>query len=502
MVRTMLGRRLIRGIGWMTIGRVAGSAIGLISTLIIAALLIPEDFGLFALSASFVAVFTSAIDFQTSLVLIQMKDPKKQHFDTVFTLNLLRGLVLFLLIAVCAWPLAKLLGDDRLTLLLLGHGLQPLIMGIRNPYFERYAKDVSFVPSTILDLIVKLVTFVVSIGVVIIYPNYWALLCGVLAAAVASSVCTFVMSKERPGWSLASFDSVFSFSMWLGLSALARAVMAQSDRFILAIGFSVVTLGYYAMAIRIIDQIVQALQQPINWALYSGFSKFNDDHKRLQEKYKLAHAAMGALLVPACMGLMLVSDPLIRVFFGAKWEESILYCQVTALVGLIIALPGPSWPLVMSLAETKLLFWRTVITLGIRLGAQLIGIVAYGIPGFLIGTVIAVSINYVIAMQIVKQLISISFVQQMLTVWRPVAASATMIPTVLLTAIFLDGLVPKWFSLALQVAAGGAAYGSASLAFWALSGYPDGPERMVKTQCQAVLRKFKALPVFKRLTQS
>ncbi|MEL6830684.1 MAG: oligosaccharide flippase family protein, partial [Pseudomonadota bacterium] len=179
----MLGDRLIRGVAWMTIGRVLGNAIGLVSTLIIAALLIPEHFGLFALATTFVTVFSAAIDFQTSLVLIQMKDPKKQDFDTVFTLNILRGCLLFFVIAAAAWPLAVVLDDQRLFPLLLAHALQPLIMGIRNPYFEKYAKEVSFVPSTVLDLIVKVATFTGTDGVAWIYPPSWALLCGVLAAA-------------------------------------------------------------------------------------------------------------------------------------------------------------------------------------------------------------------------------------------------------------------------------------------------------------------------------
>ncbi|MEL6830121.1 MAG: oligosaccharide flippase family protein, partial [Pseudomonadota bacterium] len=357
-------------------------------------------------------------------------------------------------------------------------------------------------PSTVLDLIVKVATFTGTVGVALIYPTYWALLCGVLAAAIASSAFTFIMAKERPGWSLASFKTVFSFSAWLGLAALARAVMSQSDRLILGIGFSIVMLGYYMMAVRIIDQIIQALQQPINWALYSGFSKVKDDPERLQRNYKRAHAAMAALLVPASMGLLLVAEPFVLTFLGEKWQMSILFCQVTALIALIMALPGPSWPLAMSLAETRLLFWRTVVTLGIRLAAQLIGIITYGIPGFLVGCVVAVAINNVIAMQVVKHLINATYVSQLLNVWRPVAASMLMIPAVLLTAASLDGHVQGWLSLGAQVAAGLAAYGLTTLVFWTISGFPEGPERMVIKQAELILRKLRILPELDRPTES
>ena len=349
----MVGKKLARGISLMMVGQLTGNVIGLTSTLVMAALLIPEDFGVFALATSFVTVISAMFDLQTSSVLIQMPDPKKQDFDTVFTLNLLRGLILCLGVCALAWPIAASIGDERLFPLLLLLSLQPLLLALRNPYFERFAKDMSFAPTTFVDLIAKVLSFVGSVGYAIIYPSYWALACGVLLSATAGTIATFVVSRELPGLSLASFRKIFSFSIWLGFSGLMNQLRSVSDRIILGIGMNAVTLGFYALALQIVVQIMTSMMKPFNWAMFSGFSQFNQEKQRLRDAYRKSHAAMGAIMLPSAAGLFLISEPLILTFFGTKWENSILFIQFGAAAYFVTGIAGPFWALGMALGETQ-----------------------------------------------------------------------------------------------------------------------------------------------------
>ena len=95
----MLARQVVNGVSLLLGGRIFANALGFVSTIVVARLLVPADFGLVALATSLLAIVSSLVELPTGTALIQLKDLNDNDFDTAWTLGILKGL------AVCSMML-------------------------------------------------------------------------------------------------------------------------------------------------------------------------------------------------------------------------------------------------------------------------------------------------------------------------------------------------------------------------------------------------------------
>lgn len=111
---TGLRHKIATGATWMILQRLAVRFIGLISTIILARLLLPEDFGLIALAMTLLAVLETLLELGFDLALIQRQTSDRSQYDTAWTLSIARGVLTALLFVAAAYPLAALYDDPRL----------------------------------------------------------------------------------------------------------------------------------------------------------------------------------------------------------------------------------------------------------------------------------------------------------------------------------------------------------------------------------------------------
>jgi len=108
---TQTRRRMARGAVWTILFRLTDRSIGLLSTLLLARLLIPADFGLIAMAMSIVAALEIASSFSFDLALIQNADAQRKHYDTAWTFTVLFGLVNASIMLVIAGPVASFMAS-------------------------------------------------------------------------------------------------------------------------------------------------------------------------------------------------------------------------------------------------------------------------------------------------------------------------------------------------------------------------------------------------------
>ncbi|MCB2010349.1 MAG: oligosaccharide flippase family protein, partial [Geminicoccaceae bacterium] len=114
---TTLGRRMAAGAIWLVGLRLALRGLGLLSTLILARLLVPEDFGLVALAATSAAFLETAADFNFDLAIIRQNDSTRADYDTAWTLNLAKALLTAVALYTGAGWLAGFFEEPRLEAL-------------------------------------------------------------------------------------------------------------------------------------------------------------------------------------------------------------------------------------------------------------------------------------------------------------------------------------------------------------------------------------------------
>ena len=200
--------------------RMADRALGLVSLLILARLLIPADFGLVAMAMSIVAMLELMSAFGFDVVLIQRQQETRDDFDTAWTFNLIFRLVTGVGLALLASSSATFYEEPRLEPMLYWLALAVAIPGFANIGTVTFRKSFQFHKEFTFRFGRNLISFVITVPLAFWLRNYWALVLGILAANTALVILSYVLHPYRPRLSLASARSLFDFSKWLILQNL------------------------------------------------------------------------------------------------------------------------------------------------------------------------------------------------------------------------------------------------------------------------------------------
>ena len=152
------------GIGWMVLARLLDRGIGVVSTLILARLLVPSDFGLVSMATALAAVLELFGAFSFDLALIQNKNAGRRQYDTVWTFNVLFGAACGMVFAALAIPAAHYYREPRLEMVIYVLAATYVFAGFSNVGVVNFRRDLQFRTELKFMLSRRLVTFVVTVG--------------------------------------------------------------------------------------------------------------------------------------------------------------------------------------------------------------------------------------------------------------------------------------------------------------------------------------------------
>ena len=149
----------------MVLFRLFDRSIGIVSTALLARLLIPADFGLVAMAMSIIALIELATAFSFEIALIQKQDPQREHFDTAWTLNVLVALGGAAVTAAAAFPAAAFYGDPRLGPVMLAIGAAWLMQGFENVGVVNFRREMNFAAEFRLMASKRVVSFACTVEI-------------------------------------------------------------------------------------------------------------------------------------------------------------------------------------------------------------------------------------------------------------------------------------------------------------------------------------------------
>ncbi|MEM0984893.1 MAG: lipopolysaccharide biosynthesis protein [Pseudomonadota bacterium] len=482
-----------KGATWLLAGRFLSQAIGFVSMMFAARFLTPEDVGLAFIAITVMTLVGAILEFPTAAALIHFDEPSRDDYDTAWTLGILRGLVVSGMLIALAWPIAQFYGDDRLFPLMLLVASYPLILGCRNAYMEEFARALSFSPEAFSEIAVKLTSAITIIAVAYATRSYWAIPLGLVASGLAGVLVSFILKPKFPRLTLVSFDRIFGYSLWLGLSHIFRHLTWQADGlFVGTLGQK--AMGFYAYGTQLSQRVSTLLTAPINRSLFSAFSSIQKDSDRLKRAFLLSMSFTFALMLPLGLGMSVLAEPIVRVMFGEVWLEAAI---VLALSGPVIGfnnLNMPAAALAMSLGHTRLLFWRNFITFLLRITPLLWAMHFFGLEGILWSRLGTALLSVAISFWIVRKMVDISLLEQSAALIRSLVSGAIMCSVVYLVR---DGLILTHGSIILQFASiclvsgiGAFVYFSVHGALWLAQGRPLGPETKIIDAADKIAAKF------------
>ena len=489
-------KRIATGAGWLYAYRWGERLLDLVSIVVLARLLSPEDFGLVAIAASIVAIVEGLSDFDVNKALIRIRgdalagdpagpvagqsDTDRSLYDTAWTLSALRGL----LSALLMMAIAALLTDSRIAAVLFALAWSPLLKGLSNPRFVTFERDLVYSRLAWLTLGARSVAFAVTLGIAVIYQSYWALVVGILAGALMSTLLSYALRPYRPRVSLTRFSEILAFSGWMSLTTLVTTLSMETDKIIVGRLLGVADAGLYFMTQRIGVLPTRELISPLQRILFPSFSEIAEDRERLRRVVIESINVLGSLSLPAGCGFALVANDFVPLALGEQWLQAVpLLMILTPFLGLRGTL-SMALPCVMALGETRLLFRVSAVYALVHVPVFIAGTALFGLLGAIGSIVLAGMFYSYLNAWLLRRALDVSPGEIMQQLRRPFAAAATMVAVVLalgtIPPLGLFSAPGCWIALATKIALGGTVYCAAQYAIWRFDGRPPGIEQRLR----------------------
>ncbi|MBD8490089.1 lipopolysaccharide biosynthesis protein [Echinicola sp. CAU 1574] len=390
----MDSKKIISGIKWTSIQFVLDTGFKFTIKLILAKLLIPEEFGLIGMCSIFIAVATAASEMGMTSALIQKKDNNlaEKMYPTAFWTGLLWGAVLFIFMSFIVAPFASdFFEEEKLNYLVpflsIGIILRPLsivhvVILTRQMNFKVIARTTNF--ATLVSGIIAIILGYYGSGV-------WALVVNNILVPLLTIPLLFKATKWLPTktWHKEHFKEIFSFGAYSSSTGMFSTLTYNIDNMLIGKMLGAGYLGSYTLAFSLTEQLRQMVSSVMNKVMYPVYGKNQDNTEKLKHYFLTVVNLNCIILFPVFMFLIIFSSDIV-LFFGPEWKNANLPLKILSLA-MIIHLTVNSFTSILRgmgkpKLEMKIILGLTIIVLipGLIIGIKLFG---------LLGAALAVLIN-------------------------------------------------------------------------------------------------------------
>lgn len=304
-----------------TIVTIVLGVVEIVSFSIMSRLLTQEDFGYYAAITAITTIFASFSETGIGSAIVQQKELTKRYVNNAFSISLLFGSFISLLLLVLAGPLSRSVADESMKGALMLISVTLLLNGLTSVNISLMQRKLQFLRIGIIKLIALVFTTIVAVWLAYLGFGYYA----ILAKAVLWSIVMYILSlyfcRTRFGFALdkQTFKSIFSFSGWLMASVVFRNIAHQIDRLLMPRLLSVSALGSYNRPKDFVSQISDKISGIFDVTLFPILSGIQDNMDALKSSFRRSMYVMNMFALLLSMAFMFNSDLLIRIFFGEQW---------------------------------------------------------------------------------------------------------------------------------------------------------------------------------------
>jgi lipopolysaccharide exporter len=478
-------REMVTGVIWMVGARWVLRCIGLISTVVLARLLLPRDFGLMAMASVVIGFLDVLFSQGVDTALIQNAAATRAHWDTAWTIRGIQGAAMALLLLGLA-PLASwYYGEPRMTTIMPILALGTLATSLENIGTVSFRKDLQFHRDFQFMVAKKFIQFVIVLGLALIWRDYRALMAGIVVGAVMSTGLSFVLHPFRPKWSLAKAPEIWGFSFRLVAINFANYANANGEKLVIGGIAGPQQTGIYYVGDEIAATPYTELISPISRVTVPGFVQIKHDRERLKAAFLKVFSFVALISIPASVGLVVVADNLVTVLLGPRWIDAVPVIQLCAISGGCCALYSVWGNLLVVLGRLNLL---NAMTYGHALIFVLLltpAVGHYGILGAAGLKGMLAFATFVLYAGIGAGAARVSLREMFSVLWRPLVSSLLMVAACLSVGDFFAAPAA---ALVCKIVVGAVSYSVACYMIWIASGCPDGAERELVEMASERLR--------------
>jgi len=454
-----LDRSLVQGIAWTGGAKWAGQLVAWASTLIVARLLTPEDYGLVGMASIFLGLVTLVSEFGLGTTVITLRDLREEQVAQLNGLSLLVGVGSFALSGAAAIPLGRLFHAPELPAVVVAMSAAFVITAFKTVPFGLLQRDMRFRALALVETGRAVLLAGSMIAFALLGLRYWTLVIGGLLSSALSTAATLALRRHRFAWPRRrSLTHAMTFTGHILVARLSWYTYSNADFLVAGRILGRAALGLYELGWNLANIPIDRITSLVGQVTPAVFSAVQNDLAALRRYLLRITEGLALITFPASLGMALVAPDFVLLALGQKWQGAIVPLQllavstgfraVTPLLSQVLNAVGQS-----RLAMRYGVLWALVLPTGFYvLGRQ------WGTVGLALVWVCVFPLLAVPAYRRVLQAIDLPARAYLLALWPATSASFLMGASVLAIRLAVGEHGALGLRLGAQVVAGAGVY--------------------------------------------
>jgi lipopolysaccharide exporter len=452
-------------------------AMGFASTVIVARLLLPSDYGIVAMAMLVVGLIQAMLDFGAATALLRKGEVSTAEVNSAWTLRLLQGVAVGLILLAASYPSALYFEEPRVEPVMWALAFCIAISGASNIGFTLAQKEFHFSLQFRHNLICKSLAVIATVLSAYLLQDYRALVIGVATGYISGAVMSYVMHPYRPKWDTSKISEIWAVTKWLMLAGVGGFLLHKSDELIAARIGTTPEYGIYNVGADVGQLPTGELGPAMLRAFLPVLSSIQDDHARTNAAVVKTLAAVNTITMPVGMGFAAVALPATVLLLGEKWLDAVPFVALFAVAGMLQFAMSPLSTLLVLRGHTRAQNYIVWFEFAIFVLGSLLLVSHLHLIGLVWARICATGANAVLTALCARAFCKVSIAAMVQALWRPVVGAIGMYGLVVSVLEMLP-LGGQW-NLLLGIVSGALAYTVWILATWVSVGKPEGLESTV-----------------------
>lgn len=479
---------------WIIFSRWSVRGIGIFSTIILARLLTPEDFGLVAICMLVIGLAEMLGREAQNLAVIRKQNLDREFMDSAWTVSIVVNLVLGAGVYASAPLVASFFNEPRALLLVQIMSVRVLMIGFENIGMALYQKDFNFIKSFNFNIFEKLVPAVLTIALAVYFRNYWALVIGAVIGHVGAIALSYYLHEYRPRICFKKMSEVWAFSGWVVFEKLANFGTVRVDYLFVPAFGGTKEIGHYHVGTDLARLPTLELFTVLDRALFPAYARLIGQPAAMADAFIKVLGAAAVICLPVSIGFALVAGDAVQIVYGAQWISMIPIVALVSVASGILALNSTITLAIQAIGKSRLSFALICLHLVLMVSALFSFSSHFESTTDIAGVrLLSVLLIFPVTLICGQVVLSLRFLDILKAFWRPMLAVGAM------TAMLVYVLPPDMdmamsLRLGTRCITGVLTYSGALLLLWMAAGKPSGIEREVITAIQNRIKTRTASP--------
>lgn len=329
---------VIKSLIWKLLERGSVQVVSFVVTIVLARILLPEDYGLIALVLVFVNVSNVIVDGGLNMALVQKKDADNVDFSTIFYTSLFLATLLYLLLYIFSGSIASFYGKPELVAVIRVLGVSLFFYAITSIQKAFLSRNLLFKKLFYSSLGAVLVSGIIGIWMAKLGYGVWALVVQNLAVQVVTTIIMWFTVAWRPQlvFSIDRFKGLFNFGWKIFASNFLINIFVNVRSLIIGKVYNASALGYFDRGKQFPALIIENINASIQAVLFPVLSGEQDNVQVVKDMVRRSIKMSAFIIFPLVVGLIVTAEPLVRTLLTDKWIGAIPFIQIFCLAYMLM----------------------------------------------------------------------------------------------------------------------------------------------------------------------